>query len=103
MIPRTRKVTQAVKPTPGRGRFERLEGAGRPSIFRDKAGGDRVQGVITKVGSQRFEAARARLARLDNREVEQTSDADVIEYLARGDEDTRLYIQARKAAEAAAK
>lgn len=103
MISRQRTATPAVKPTHGRGRFAAIEGAGRPSIFRDKAGGDRVQGVITKVGSQRFEAARARLARLDNREVEQTSDADVIEYLARGDAETRVYIADRKAAEAAAK
>ena len=31
---------------------------GRQSIFRDKIGGDRVQGVITPAGSRRFELAR---------------------------------------------
>ena len=37
---------------------------GRPSIFRHKAGGRRVQAYITRIGGQRLEEARARLASL---------------------------------------
>jgi hypothetical protein len=59
------------------------------AIFPDKAGGDRVQGIITPVGSTRFEHARRRLGKLAEREVERVSDADVIEYLARGETETR--------------
>jgi hypothetical protein len=62
---------------------------GRESLFRGKTGGDRVQGVLTPIGSGRFESARVRLARIAGREPERVSDADVIEYLARGEEDTR--------------
>jgi len=62
---------------------------GRESLFRGKRGGDRVQGVLTPVGSRRFEAARARLGRLAGKESERVSDADVIEFLARGEEETR--------------
>lgn len=65
---------------------------GRASIFRDKKGGDRVQGVITPVGSTRFELARIALAKLAGREREHVSDADVIEYLARGEKNTRDYL-----------
>jgi hypothetical protein len=68
---------------------------GNVSIFKDKAGGDRVQGNITPVGSRRFEQARARLGKLAGREKEQVSDADVIEYLARGERDTIAYIAKR--------
>lgn len=75
---------------------------GSQSIFRNKDGGDRVQGNITPIGSIRFEHARARLAKLDGRETEETSDGDVIEYLARGEADTIAYIEARRAEEAAA-
>lgn len=62
--------------------------AGRASIFRGKQGGARLQGVITKAGSNRFEQARKRLARLAGRDVEEVSDADTIEYLARGEAET---------------
>jgi hypothetical protein len=68
---------------------------GWPSIFRDKDGGDRVQGVITPIGARSFEVARARLAKLASREVEQISDADVIEYLARGEAATMKYLEGR--------
>lgn len=66
---------------------------GRPSIFRNKTGGSRVQGVITARGSVRFEQARRRLAKLASREIEHISDADVIEYLARGDSETVVQIE----------
>jgi hypothetical protein len=65
---------------------------GRASIFREKAGGDRVQGLLTPIGSKRFEQARATLAKLAGRETEQISDADTIEFLARGEANTRSYL-----------
>lgn len=52
---------------------------GFPSIFRNKAGGSRYQGTLTKVGSKKFEAARARLSQLANQKA---TDADVMEFLA---------------------
>lgn len=67
---------------------------GRPSVFAGKmAGGDRVQGVLTPAGSKAFEAARGRLARMTAREPEQVSDADTIEYLARGEIATRKHLE----------
>jgi len=66
---------------------------GRRSIFRDKIKDSkyRVQGLLTKVGSAEFEAARRRLAKLAD--CDTASDADTIEYLARGEPNTRAYIQ----------
>jgi len=64
---------------------------GRPCVFRNKDGGARVQGFITKVGARQFQAARARLAKLAPH-VKHPSDADVIEYLAIGEDATRAYI-----------
>lgn len=87
-----------------RTRSKHVAGRGRASIFREKIGGDRVQGLITPIGSVRFEHARIRLAKLATREREHVSDADVIEYLARGEENTRVYLidqgEADKAARA---
>lgn len=68
---------------------------GWPSIFRDKKGGDRVQGQITPIGSLRFERARKRLGKLADRDVEHVSDADTIEYLARGEQETLDYLTGR--------
>lgn len=62
------------------------------SIFRGKRGGDRLQGVITPIGSKRFEEARRKLAKLAAREPEEVSDADTIEFLARGEANTRDYL-----------
>lgn len=64
---------------------------GRPCVFRDKDGGTRVHGVIRATGALKFETARARLAKLAPH-VKHPSDADVIEYLAIGEEATRAYI-----------
>ena len=69
---------------------------GYVSIFRDKRGGDRLQGVVTKVGSLRFEQARAKLARLASRAPGKVSDGDVIEALARGWADTTAYLTTHK-------
>lgn len=66
---------------------------GRPSIFRDKVGGQRVQAIISKTGASRFEAARKRLAKLAKWKPDQISDADVVEFLARGEADTVAYMQ----------
>ena len=70
---------------------------GRASIFRGKEDGVRIQGLITKRGGQEFEKARRELALLyqdvTGRAVKTVSDADVIEYLARGTEDTQEYLR----------
>lgn len=66
---------------------------GRPSIFRNKAGGKKIQGLITKTGTAEFERARKRLAHLAARSVAHTSDADVIEFLARGEAATVAYLE----------
>lgn len=65
---------------------------GRASIFRDKKGGSRVQGVMTPIGSRAFEQARQRLGKLASVEKEKVSDADTIEYLARGETATKKYL-----------
>ncbi len=57
---------------------------GRMSIFRNKAGGARVQGLLTKDGVRAFNTHRTRLAKMAGRDVAHVSDADVIEYLSRG-------------------
>lgn len=69
--------------------------AGRPSIFKGKEHGDRVQGYISQAGSKQFELARRRLGVLAQWDVKNVSDADTIEYLARGDEETRKYLASR--------
>jgi hypothetical protein len=66
---------------------------GRASIFRGKEGGVRVQGIVTKRGGEAFEDARARLAQIAFRDKDSISDADVIEFLARGVRETRQYIR----------
>lgn len=73
---------------------------GRNSIFRGKEDGYRVQAIITKVGGRRFDAARKELALLyrtiRGSEPTSVSDADVVEFLARGRADTENYIAALK-------
>ncbi len=64
-------------------------GRGQPSLFKNKT--ERVQGYITKVGSRRFSVARQRLAELAGVKPTRVSDADVIEFLARGEQNTRAY------------
>lgn len=72
---------------------------GRPSIFRGKQGGRYVQAIITKTGGVEFERARLRLSQLVLRVKGVTpasiSDADTVEYLARGDDNTRAYLEAK--------
>jgi hypothetical protein len=76
----------------------RVPTTGRASIFRGKESGVRVQGVLTRKGGQHFEVRRRMLAKL-YREVfgrapATVSDADVIEFLAIGEEATRAYLAA---------
>jgi hypothetical protein len=70
---------------------------GRASIFRGKEDGVRYQGVITKAASRRFERARRDLELLvtavRGAKPSVVSDADVIEYLARGEPETRSYLE----------
>lgn len=71
---------------------------GRHSIFRGKMDGVRVQGILTKVAGKKFERSRKALEVL-YREVRGesptvVSDSDVIEFLARGPEDTKKYLEA---------
>lgn len=69
---------------------------GREAIFKDKTGGDRIQGIISRVGSVKFEEARQRLKVLAERPRNDVSDGDCAEYLARGEENTRAYLAERK-------
>lgn len=75
----------------------RTPATGRASIFRGKANGVRVQGILTREGGKQFEAARGELAALYRaiKGVKPTvvSDADVIEFLARGQANTEAYLE----------
>ncbi len=78
---------------------------GRWSIFRDKADGHRVQGVLTGDGWREFEMQSTRLSLL-YREImgrlpATVSHADVIEFLARGEDKTRRYLKDLRTKEAA--
>lgn len=66
---------------------------GRRSVFRHKVGGRRLQGLVTKHAVERFETHRRALAIVADRDVEDLTDADVLEFLIRGDDDTRAYLQ----------
>jgi hypothetical protein len=72
---------------------------GRWSIFRPKINDadHRYQGWLTDFGRMRFEQAREELSRLFwsvfGRDAVSTSDADTIEYLARGRSDTLKYLR----------
>lgn len=66
---------------------------GRPTLFGPKRGGRRVQGLLTREGTRLFKAARARVAGLWGKPQRIVSDGDVIEYLARGDDGTRVYLK----------
>lgn len=63
----------------------------RPAIFRDKK--VRVQGMISKAGAVAFEQRRQQLAKLAGWDPKKVSDADVIDYLARGEVATKLYLK----------
>jgi hypothetical protein len=67
---------------------------GQPAIFRPKNPATRKQGHMTDVGAKAFEAARKRLAKLAGRK--KVSDGDVFEFLARGEDDTRMYLESKQ-------
>ncbi len=70
----------------------------RTGIFIDKDPATRVQGILTKVGGKEFEKARQALKALYTMVFGHpptvVSDADTIEYLARGRDQTRTYLEA---------
>lgn len=77
----------------------------RVAIFSEPSGHDkdkqnRLQAILTNAGMRAFDAARKRLgalyAEIMGRPSVVLSDADTIEYLARGDDGSRQYLQARK-------
>jgi hypothetical protein len=69
---------------------------GRKSAFRGKKNGMRVNGTITEEGGRAFGRARLRLAVLMQGDPNSISDADVIEFLARGEKDTKSYLRGVK-------
>jgi hypothetical protein len=73
---------------------------GRFSIFPGKVDGVRIQGVLTKQGGRAFEQSRKALAKVfqleTGRKAPAISDADVVEYLARGEAATVEAIQAQE-------
>lgn len=69
---------------------------GWPSVFSGKNKKNRYQGIVTNVGRREFEVARRRLAKLAGLSVKTVSDGDVFEYLARGEADTKAYIEAKR-------
>lgn len=76
---------------------EKKAAIGRASIFRGKDDGVRVQGVLTSKGGSAFERRRRDLTRIfrqvKNRKPTVVSDADVIEFLAIGEEATVAYLE----------
>lgn len=70
---------------------------GRPTIFTPKTGAPVRAQALTIAGSKRFEAHRRRLAKLAGWEVEAVSDADTVEFMARGEQDTIDYLKAKRA------
>lgn len=72
-------------------------GPGRRSIFGDKDDGVRVQGMLTKRGGQSFEWKRQELGALYERIVGRSpgtvSDGDTIEFIARGEAETRKHLE----------
>jgi len=57
---------------------------GRPSLFGKKDVNARYQGLMTTVGSRRFETTRKHIAAFVGIPVDRVSDGDVFDYLARG-------------------
>lgn len=67
----------------------------RPAIFSEPKI-VRIQGVISKPGSVKFEQARKTLAKLVGWVPSRVSDADTIEFLARGRQETLKYLEMKK-------
>lgn len=75
---------------------------GRPTIY-GRADGMRVQGTLTKEGEREFEQHRTALKLLHRHimgfDFEPVSDANTIEFLARGVRKTTKYLKAKKQAQ----
>jgi hypothetical protein len=69
---------------------------GRPTIFRSPGEKVRYQGLVSAVGAQLFEKARARVALLVKTNTDAVSDGAVMEYLARGDRASRAYLKSTR-------
>lgn len=72
---------------------------GRPSLFaRDPKTKRRVQGFLSEAAARKFDAARERLRVIARHETGQSwdvSDAETLEFLCRGEKDTRRYLRER--------
>lgn len=66
---------------------------GRLSIFAKD--GPKVQGILSKQGGEAFERKRGELAKIAGWEGRTVSDADTIEFLARGEANTRKYLKSK--------
>ena len=62
-------------------------------MFRGKS--VRVQGLITKIGAGKMKQAKAEIAKLTAWDITQVSDADAIEFLARGKKESIDYWKAQ--------
>jgi hypothetical protein len=69
---------------------------GRPTIFGTRDG-EPVRGRLTKHGTARLFAARRRLAHLSGWEADAIGDADVVEFIFRGETDTIRFLAAKAA------
>lgn len=77
---------------------------GRPSIFEGKVDGKRVQAIITQTGGRDLDKRRVILDGLYAKVMQEplgraVTDAEVVEFLARGEKDTIQYLKAKKAAQ----
>ncbi len=67
------------------------------NVFKGKATERKVQGIMTELGWRRFEVARRQLGAIYmsvvGRELARVSDGDVVEFLARGEDETRRYLR----------
>ena len=70
---------------------------GRRSMFRGKKGGKRLTLLMTKTGGRFFNARRKELAQFHHavtgRHFKHPSDADVVEFMARGLWNTETYLR----------
>lgn len=69
---------------------------GRPAVFRNKVPENNVHGRLTLEGQRYFDLARKTLARMIDWKPERIGDSDVIEFLARGEKNTRAYLASGK-------
>ncbi len=64
----------------------------RLAIFPRKVGGLKVNVYISQLGADGFEAARSRLATLVKWPGESVGNADVVEFLSRGEKNTKAHL-----------